>query len=321
MSKNFYLGIDWGGSKIALALTDSSGAILWRTGGESGRVADYKDALKKLNSLIERGTAYASENAGKIAAIGCAVAAQIRAADGYILGAPNLGLTDVPLADDLSRLTGINTIIENDVNAAAFGEYGANPGDGDPFLAVFIGTGVGGGLVINGEVYRGVGGSAGEIGHIPVQPMGAVCGCGAHGCVEAYAGGAAVGRRAKAALDFGRAEKLRKIVNEEELPNLSQVAMSADAGDADCAVILGEAEYALAAGLATAVNLLNPATVVLGGGVIEGYPAFADAAWRRTEAMILPSAAADVSMRKSILWSDAAPLGAARLARRTFGSD
>jgi glucokinase len=321
MSKNFYLGIDWGGSKIALALTDSSDAILWRTGGESGRVADYEDELNKLSSLIERAAAFASENGGEIVAIGCAVAAQIRADDGYILGAPNLGLKDVPLADDLSRLTGINTIIENDVNAAAFGEYGANPGDGDPFLAVFVGTGVGGGLVIGGEIYRGVGGSAGEIGHIPVQPMGAVCGCGARGCVEAYAGGAAVGRRAKAALDFGRARILREAGYAGQLPNLSEIAQAADAGDPDCALIIEEAEYALAAGLATAINLLNPATVALGGGVIEGYPAFADAVWRRTEAMILPSAAMDVTMRKSVLWSDAAPTGAARLARLTFDSD
>ncbi len=318
MSKNFYLGIDWGGSKIALALTDGSNAILWRTGGESGRVADYKDALKRLNNLIERGADCASENGGEIAAIGCAVAAQIRADDGYILGAPNLGLTDVPLADDLSRITGISTIIENDVNAAAFGEYGAAPDDGDPFLAVFVGTGVGGGLVINGELYRGAGGSAGEIGHIPVQPLGAVCGCGARGCVEAYAGGAAVGKRAKAALDFGRAEKLRETGYDEHLPNLSEIAKAAEAGDPDCTLILEEAEYALAAGLATAVNLLNPATVVLGGGVIEGYPAFADAVWRRAGAMMLPSAAMDMTMRKSVLWSDAAPIGAARLARRAL---
>jgi len=320
MSEKYYLGIDWGGSKIALALIDGSGVILWRETDESGLAGKYEDALSRISGLIERASVCASENGGGLVGIGCAVAAQIRIADGHILGAPNLGITDVPLADDLARATGIDTIIENDVNAAAFGEYGAGPDDGDPLLAVFVGTGVGGGLVINGEIYHGFGGSAGEIGHIPVQPMGAVCGCGACGCVEAYAGGAAVGRRAKVALDFGRADKLRETGYPGELPNLSEIANAAVAGDTDCALILEEAEYALAAGLTSAINLLNPATVVLGGGVIEGYPAFAEAVWRRTGSMILPSAAADVSMRKSVLRSDAAAVGAARLARRRLVS-
>lgn len=315
MSELFYLGIDWGGSKIALALIDNSGGIVWRNDGESGRVNDYDNALKRLNNLIDNAIDYASQNGAEIAGIGCAVAAQIRTADGRVIGAPNLGLDSVPLADDLTRVTKIKTVIENDVNAAAFGEFGANPDDLDPFLAVFVGTGIGAGLVVNGGLFRGASGSAGEIGHIRVQPMGAICGCGARGCVEAYAGGAAIGRRAKAALDFGRAEKLREAGHIGELPNLSEIAAAAETGDADCLSILEEAEYALAAGLATSINLLNPATAVLGGGVIEGYPAFADAAWNRARPMMLPATGRDVSMRKSALGTDAAPLGAARLAK------
>ncbi len=321
MSEIFYLGIDWGGSKTALVLTDNSGNIVWRNHDESGRVNDYSGALERLNSLVDSAIGYATENGGEIAASCCAVAAQIRAADGLVIGAPNLGLKDVPLAGDLSSITKIKTIIENDVNAAAFGEFGASGDDLEPFLAVFAGTGIGAGLIVNGGIYRGASGSAGEIGHIPVQPMGAICGCGARGCVEAYAGGAAIGRRAKAALDFGRAEGLRKNGYVGELPNLSEVAGAAETGDADCTAILEEAEYALAAGIATSINLFNPATVVLGGGVIEGYPALADTAWSRARPMILPSTGRDVSMRKSILGTDAAPLGAARLAKQVISKE
>jgi glucokinase len=320
MARECYLGIDWGGSKIAFALVDDD-RIIRRSSEEITAGSVYRHTLDLISGRIDEAVASASKAGIAISGIGCAVAAQVRVADGYVIAAPNIGIASVALADDLAETTGLPVIVENDVNAAAFGEYGTHPGDGDPLLAVFVGTGVGGGLVAGGEIYHGADGSAGEIGHIPVQPLGAVCGCGARGCVEAYAGGVAIEKRAKAALDFGRAGVLRELGYAGDMPNPAEVARAAEAGDVDCAAIIAEAEYALAAGLASAINLFNPATVVLGGGVIEGYPGLGEAAWRLAGAMILPSAAANVTMRISELGPDAAAAGAARLARKSRSPD
>ncbi|MCP4230969.1 MAG: ROK family protein, partial [bacterium] len=261
MAKKCYLGIDWGGSKIAFALVDENDNIVRSNSKEIAGSGAYQQTLNLISDQIDQVNSFVIDTDMTLSGVGCAVAAQVRVADGFIIGSPNIGIADVPLANDLSQKAGLPVIVENDVNAAAFGEYGANPDDGDPFMAVFVGTGVGGGLVVNGEIYYGADGSAGEIGHIPVQPLGAVCGCGARGCVEAYTGGAAIEKRAKAALEFGRAGVLQELGYAGDMPNPAEIAGAAEAGDGDCTAIIAEAEYALAAGLAAAINLLNPATV------------------------------------------------------------
>jgi glucokinase len=248
------------------------------------------------------------------AGIGIAAAAQVSQADGKILDAPNMRFSNVAICADVEKAIGVRAYLENDVNAAALGEYSAREDPREPFLAVFVGTGVGAGIIIEGKIYHGSSGYAGEIGHVPVEPLGAVCGCGARGCLEAYAGGVGIGRRAAAAVKYGRAPVLAEMVGGDGLPSADKVAAAAATGCPVSAEILSEAAKALGVALVGTVNLLAPGTLVLGGGVVEAYPRLSELAAGYVKSKALPLIAADLVVERSRLGAQAAALGAARLA-------
>jgi glucokinase len=297
------LGIDLGGTTTSLALVDARNNVVAERSFPTRAEAGFDDVLRRM---CEAASALAKGH--PCAAVGVAAAAQVDVEAGVLVASPNLRFENQPLAAPLGNALALPVILENDVSAAAYGEYLAAPDEREPLLAVFVGTGVGGGLVVDGEVFRGAGGFAAEIGHVPVVPAGGEpCGCGRRGCVEAYAGGAAVVRRANA----------RRAAEKPPFTDVDGVASASAAGDAGCREILeGAADY-LGMALAAAVNLLNPGTLVMGGGVARAWPALVPRALDRMKESALPPALTSLTAREAILGGRAGVIGAAALARRS----
>lgn len=303
MPARYTLGIDLGGTHTALAVVDARNVSAWETSFPTNGVAGFQDFITRVSAA-----AAAAHKEFPYQAVAVAAAAQVNPSNGWLVASPNLGFQDVPLGPALSSVLALPVLVENDVNAAAYGEFTAGPaGEREPLLAVFVGTGVGGGLVAGGDVFRGADGFAVEIGHIPVvREGGEPCGCGRRGCLEAYAGGLGITRRgqaarARAGAPFGDA---------------GEVVAAAAAGDGGCSRVLAEAAAYLGMALAAAVNLFNPATLVLGGGVVSGWPPLYDRAREHLREAALPSLLARLEIRRSLLGSRAGAIGAAALARR-----
>jgi glucokinase len=249
--------------------------------------------------------------------IGVATAGQIDPATGVVVQAPNLGWRDVPLRADLESATRTRVTVENDVRAAAWGEFrhGAGQGTGS-LLAVFVGTGVGSGAVLNGALWRGAGNAAGEVGHTQVVIDGLPCRCGQRGCVEQYGSGSGLQRRF-AATSGREASRLHTLCdgNPARLTAL-MVEQAARAGDPLAAEMWRDAERYLIMGITNYVTVINPAMLVLGGGVIETVPslfqALVDGVPRLTTVL-----ARSVRIERARLGDWSGVVGAAALAAST----
>ena len=212
-------------------------------------------------------------------ALGVACAGQIDPMTGAVIYAPNLGWRNVPLAARLREVFRIPVVVENDVRAAAWGEFisGAGGRQGS-LVAFFVGTGVGSGAVLEGTLWRGAGNAAGEIGHTQVVADGLPCRCGRHGCLEQYVSGSGFQRRLAAAMETGRVGRLvEACAGEVSRLTALDVYTAARAGDELGHELWSDAVRYLTMAAANYVTLVNPDVLVMGGGVIETVPALFDA--------------------------------------------
>jgi glucokinase len=207
-------------------------------------------------------------------AVGVACAGQIHPETGTVVYAPNLKWRDVPLASELRKRLGVRLTVENDVRAAAWGEFAHGAGAGARSLvAVFVGTGVGSGAVLNGAIWRGADNGAGELGHTQVVWDGLPCPCKQRGCLEQYVSGSGFQRRLGLALADGVPTCLAEATQSDPARlTASMVQVAAEAGDRFAREVWQDAERFLTLGVANYVTLLNPEVLVLGGGVIETVP-------------------------------------------------
>jgi glucokinase len=251
-------------------------------------------------------------------ALGVACAGQIHAGTGVVVQAPNLGWTNVPLAGELRRaLGGVPVIVENDVRAAAWGEFIAGGGTaGDSLIAVFVGTGLGSGAVIDGRLWAGASNAAGEIGHTQAVPDGLPCPCGARGCLERYVSGSGFQQRFRDALAAGTTSAL-KARTRGEVARLTAAVLyeAAQAGDAFAREVWDDAVHHLRVALANYVTVVNPRVLVLGGGVIESVPALFDAAAAGIPPLITILAREILVIERARLGDWSGVVGAAALAR------
>jgi glucokinase len=282
------VGVDLGGTKVQAVkvVGDEVVASSRRStppGGPDAVVAVVAEAVRELGELRD------------VAAVGVGAPGAIEAGSGVVRRAPNLEGFDVPvplgplLADALG---GVTVAVDNDVNVAALAEHRLGAGAGsDDLLAVFVGTGVGGGLVLGGQVRRGPGGVAGEIGHVVVKDGGRRCGCGGRGHLEAYAGRAGMERTARKRAAGGTKTKLVKLAGDGRMKS-SVFARALEDGDRLARELVDEAAEALGAALASAVALVDLDRVVLGGGLGDRLgPPFVQAVQRAThERLFVPEA-------------------------------
>jgi len=205
--------------------------------------------------------------------IGIATAGQIEPTTGVVVQAPNLGWRDVPLRATVEAATGLTVTVENDVRAAAWGEFRHGAGqDASSLLAVFVGTGGGSGAVLDGVLWRGAGNAAGEVGHTQVVIDGLPCRCGQRGCLEQYGSGSGLQRRFAATP--GRESSRLHALCEGDPTKLTalMIEQAAHAGDPIALEMWRDAEQYLVMGISNYVTTVNPSMLVLGGGVIETVP-------------------------------------------------
>lgn len=268
-------------------------------------------------AALERAIARLAAELDDLRAIGVACAGQIHPETGAVVYAPNLDWRDVPLAATLRRAFPLPVTVENDVRAAAWGEYrfGAGRGAGS-MLAVFVGTGVGSGAVLDGALWRGASNVAGEIGHTQVVPGGLPCPCGQRGCLEQYASGSGFQRRLAEALRRGARSRLTALTGGEAgRLTAPMVAEAAEDGDDLAREIWADAIRYLAMALANYVTLLNPAALILGGGVLESAPALYDAVAPAVRGLTTLLARGELWIARASLGDWSGTIGVADLAR------
>jgi glucokinase len=235
---------------------------------------------------------------------------------GAVIYSPNLGWRDVPLAARLCEALGVPVVVENDVRAAAWGEFvtGAGGREGS-LVAVFVGTGVGSGAVLDGRLWRGAGNAAGEVGHTQVVPDGLPCRCGRHGCLEQYVSGSGFQRRLAAAMAEGRTSRLVDVSGGEPTRLAARdVYAAAKDGDGLATEFWSDATRFLTMAVANYVTLFNPRVLVMGGGVIATVPALFDAVVSGVPSLTTILAGRSLRIERATLGDLSGVIGAAALA-------
>ncbi|MEN3121591.1 ROK family protein [Janibacter sp. LM] len=268
MTSTTAIGIDIGGTKIAGALVGPAGLVTHRV-----RVATPDDTAAIVDVTAELVETLSAAADGEVAGTGVACAGLVDGRTGKVWYAPNLPWRDLDLGQEVGRRVGRAVLVENDASAAAWGEYRYGAGrDCDDMVLATVGTGVGGGCIIGDRLLRGAFGISGEIGHVTLDPRGPRCGCGNDGCLEAFASGTALERRAREVLASGvpQAAALReRCRGDVEALTGQDVTELAQQGDPACVELLAELGTHLGHGLASVCAVLDPSLVVVGGGVAD----------------------------------------------------
>ena len=316
----FAIGVDLGGTNLRVAAVSDDGRVLENvardTGSRRGRDAVLDEMCAAIRDVAGRHAAQ-----GALAGIGIGVPGIIDMETGLLRESPNLpGWHDYPVRDEIERRLKAHVILENDANAAAMGESWMGAArDVDNCCMLTLGTGVGGGLVLNGHLWHGMTGMAGELGHITVNPDGPPCGCGSRGCIEQYASATAVKRMAEEAMVLGGASELERLARTGDL-NARTVFDLAQRGDAAAQAVYTTVGRMLGVLLAGLVNALNLPMYVVGGGVADAWDAFAPVMIEEVRRRSFVYAATEPGPRrrtqivKAALGGDAGLIGAARVA-------
>jgi glucokinase len=304
-------GIDIGGTKVKFILR-SRGATTYESvvpyTARSGN--EFSDLiLRGLDDLRTRAVAHGNA----IAATGVGCAGMVDQRRGVFLFPPNMpGVRDVALAEIVSRATGAPAFLENDANCALFAEWVDGVAVGRRNVVMFsVGTGVGGALVVDGHLYVGHHGFAGEVGHLPMLHQGLLCGCGRHGCLETIASGTGIERYVKAALARG----VPSLMTVEDAQSARRISEFAHAGDQLARRAFRRAAFYLGRAAATLINTLDPDMIVLGGGVAESGLLLDDMR-RAAESRSLPLLFEGIDFVVARYRNDAGAVGAAFLAEQ-----
>lgn len=324
MGQQYAIGVDFGGTKVIAAVVDVNKGKVKGEFKIATSAFDTGDALmERIYEVIDGALNDANVKARACAGVGIGIAGQVDAERGLLIGTANLSrsVVDLPMAKLVKERYGIPAFLRNDVQIAAVGEnkFGAGE-DCDDFLCVFIGTGIGGAIVKNGEILPGFSGNAGEIGHTTIEAHGRVCGCGARGHLEAYASRTAITNVILGDLRRGRKSVITDLVPGID-PTDSGVAIKSGvlkkavkAKDPIVTQTIVEAGKYIGLGLASMVNFVNPQRIILGGGVIDAVDLLFETAeyWTRYEA--LPHAGEQVEIVKASLGDYSGVIGAAVIA-------
>ncbi len=316
------LGVDLGGTNARAAVVDADAGEIVAAHKEPLRDRSPARVVEVIARAVGEAAAAARAPVASFSHVGVGVAGQCLGATGLVMNAPNLGWRDVPFGDLLARALAVPVVVANDLSVAAWGErrFGAARGLDDVAL-VFVGSGVGSGLILGGRLHQGATGVAGEFGHIKVRPARPEaaprrCGCGEAGCLEAYASGMNVAARVREDLAAGAASRIRDLAA-GDLARVSATLVddAYAAGDAYAVALWEEVGELLGIAIANLVTVLNPARLILGGGVLLGAPGLAALVRRHLDANVSRSAARALTVERAWLGDDAGVIGAAVLDR------
>jgi glucokinase len=301
--------VDVGGTKIAAGVVTPEGRILKET-----RYPTPASPVRLLESIAR--AVLEVKNGFEVDGVCLAVAGLVLAEENKVVFSPNLHAVEgIPLKDKLEPRIGLPLTLENDANAATWGEFRFGAGsEVDHLVFVALGTGIGGGVISHRMLVRGAQGSAGELGHVTIQATGPRCACGNHGCLEALASGTAIRRRARELASenpgsaLGRLAADRKVLGED-------VTRLAREGDGVAVAVLEEAGRWLGVGLAGFVNVFNPEVIAVGGGVMAAGELILEAAREEVRLRARPPSRDLVQIKEATLGPKSGVLGAAALAR------
>ena len=311
--QNLLIGIDLGGTKISTALVDAAGRIIARDYRETQATEGQKAVIERMVDAAHHVMGEAGIAPAQVTAAGVCAPGPIDSRIGVVTAPPNLpGWKNVPLKQLIEEALSITTFLENDANAAALGEHRFGAGRGmQNMIYVTASTGIGGGLVLNGQLYSGATGAAGEIGHMTVLPWGPYCGCGNRGCLEALASGTAIARDGRELVRRGVPTLIADLAaGNPERVTAKLVAEAADKGDTEAQEILAEAMTYLGVGMANLVNLFNPELIVIGGGLTNMGEGLFGPVRRAIERRAFPAAVRAVRVVPAELGDDVGVLGA-----------
>jgi glucokinase len=321
--KRYVIGYDLGGTKILAVLFDRHFRPLAEIKSKSKPQKGQHNFLKTLKKSYDYLLHEAGVKRSEIAGIGMGCPGLIDEARGLVLSSPNLGfMGNMPLSARVRQMTGLPVVLGNDVNIGLFGEHQFGAAKGyNHVIGIFIGTGIGGALIMNGELYAGVNGGAGEIGHIQIERDGPRCGCGRLGCFEALCSRLSIATEAAALAARQLAPTLRKLAGTDPLDIKSgQLAQAIRAGDRAVEDLLRRKSRVVGRVMADVVNLLNPEMVVLGGGLVEAIPRLiVQEATAEMRAQAMPGLVKNVKVAAAKLGDHAIVMGAAKRAWDKFG--
>lgn len=311
----FAVGVELGVGYVKVVVTNFTADILWRRTEQLDPSIPQVVMLECAENLIEAALAFGTQSGLRALGIGVGIPGLVDTRQGKLIFAPNLKWVDMPIRLIWSTRFGLPVFVENDANCATLSEYfyGAAHNVQD-FIYLWTGIGMGGGIVIGGRLFRGINGFAGEIGHTALFENGDLCGCGRHGCWEAYVNEAAVIRRAQAKLNDYPDSILPVLAqNNPEQINFAMIVEAARQDDALAIQVLGEIGHLLGVGTANLVNIFNPELVILGGSFTPAGKWITPVIARVVQETVLPPLRSSIRVQTSTLEGDACVLGTVAL--------
>ncbi len=310
MEKKKVIGIDLGGTKILGVLADEKGVVLAETKEATPKTSE--EIIRTLVGIIDKLLSCAGEKE-KVLSIGLAVAGQINFKEGKVVSSPNLSLKEIPLSRIIQERFSMKVFVDHDANAAALGEkyFGIAKGI-DDFICLTLGTGIGGGIVARGKIYRGSQGYAGEVGHMVLDINGPPCFCGNRGCFEVLASGKAVARLAKEKIN--EQSLIFKLAGGNSANITGEMVTEAALREDKLAMdILKDIGKIIGTGIANLINLFNPQMVILTGGMAQAGELILAPAKEEARARTIPASFKKVEIVLGALGEKSGALGACAL--------
>lgn len=317
----YVIGVDLGGTYIKNAVLDRDGNILLKSKIETGEDASPEIIVEHIVEDIDNCIAKLQIKKEDIMGVGVGSPGVMDSREGIVYFSPNLPLwRNVPLKSMIRAKTGLPTVINNDANAAAFGEHWKGAGQGAANMLLYtLGTGIGGGVIINHKLYAGTEGYGGELGHITVDPNGYPCGCGNHGCLEALASVTSLLRRARQGIENGVDTSLTADLENNNLSGLT-ITNAARNGDTFAIELLAETGRALGIAAASMINVFNPEIILYGGGLSGAGDLILLPLINEAKKRSLHKPFQGVQIKLASLGNDAGFMGAAALLMESIGA-
>ena len=314
--KKFFIGFDLGGTKMLSAVIDENLSIVSRQKDKVSEEGTGDKVVKDMIASIRASLDKTGKDEGTFAGIGIGIPGPLDRKNGIVMYTPNLGFEKYPLREKLEKEFNVPVLIENDVNVGTYGEFKKGAAKGfRHVLGIFPGTGIGGGLIINGHLFLGATGNAGEIGHMIIQTDGRLCGCGQYGCVEALASKTSLAKDLVALAAAGGAPTVfKKAGTDFRKIRSSTIAKAVEAGEKQVVELLDRSAEFLGIAMANAVNLMSPEVIVMGGGLVERFgKKYIEAAEKSMRRHAMASVVDGVIVVEAALGDDSSIIGAGAL--------
>lgn len=263
----YHIGIDLGGTNVAVGIVDEHGNLLQKASTPTPSQNDYKIVVKCMADFSKQLVLDSGYQLSDIEAVGIGCPGSIDYKNNTVAYSNNLKMDNAPIAEELRKYWDIPVVLENDANAAAYGEYVVNGNMAEVFVAVTLGTGIGGGVILNGEIFKGYNGSGAELGHTVILTNGEPCTCGRRGCWETYASATALINQTAAAIEKNPSSLMAKLVTKYGKVNGRVAFEAAKQGDETAKAVVEQYINYVAEGIVDIVNIFQPNKLVIGGGI------------------------------------------------------